>query len=59
MKKLFDKLLRDVHTDYFTKVISENASDPKTLFKRIASLVGSKKKNPLPEHVGNKIGREL
>ena len=48
-KKLLDKLLRDVHTDYLSKVISENASDPKTLFKCIDSLVGSKKKNPLPE----------
>ena len=49
-KKLFDKLLRDAHTDYLTKVISENANDSKTLFKCIDSLVGSKKKNPLPEH---------
>ena len=49
-KKLFDKLLRDAHNDYLTNVISENASDPKTLFKCIDSLVGSKKKNPLPEH---------
>ena len=47
-KKLFDKLLRDAHTDYLTKVISENANDPKTLFKCIDSLVGSKKKTHYP-----------
>ena len=49
-KKLFDKLLKDAHIDYLTKLISENTSDPDSPLNCVDSLVGNKKRNPLHKH---------
>ena len=49
-KKIYDKLLKDAHTDYLTNLISENANDSKSLFKCIDALLGNNKQHPLPEH---------
>ena len=50
-KKKYNRLLREVHTAYFSSMVSENSQDPRSLFKIIDSLLNKKKSSPLPENV--------
>ena len=43
-------MLNGAHTRYLSKLVSENSTDPKSLFKMIDNLLNRKKKSPLPDH---------
>ena len=50
-RKRYNKLLIDAHTQYFSRLVSENSGSPSDLFKIIDSLLNNAdKKRPLPEH---------
>ena len=46
----YNRMLNEAHTRYLSKLVSENSSDPKSLFKMIDNLLNRKKKSPLPDH---------
>ena len=46
----YNRMLNEAHARYLSKLVSENSSDPKSLFKMIDNLLNRKKKSPLPDH---------
>ena len=50
-KKKYNRLLGEAHVAYLSNMVSENAHDPKSLFRLIDSLRNKKKRSPLPENI--------